>query len=103
MIRARQTTAGILSQLDEVQLAETGVLELERNAASCDSDGGVNDIIVRPSPLISKNYPLLESPLLAEGPPPAEPEPSSCKISFFCIFTLHFINNTLLHEFFNEN
>lgn len=76
LVRARQTTAAILSQLDQVQISDTGILELtEKNSSSdCDND---KDVSVRPSPLFSKNYPLLESPLLAEGPPPVEPEPCS--------------------------
>ncbi|VDN99336.1 unnamed protein product [Rodentolepis nana] len=76
LIRARQTTAGILSQLDQVQISDTGILELTENSSSsnCDND---DDAPVRPSPLFSKSYPLLESPLLAEGPPPVEPEPCS--------------------------
>ncbi|VUZ55185.1 unnamed protein product, partial [Hymenolepis diminuta] len=77
LVRARQTTAGILSQLDQVQISDTGILELKGKASTSDKDGDNNDLIVRPSPLFSKNYPLLESPLLAEGPPPVEPEPSS--------------------------
>ncbi|KAM7533108.1 hypothetical protein Aperf_G00000121762 [Anoplocephala perfoliata] len=72
LIRARQTTAGILSELDQVQVADTGILELVGKSSSSDE----KNVIIRPSPLASKNYTLLESPLLAEGPPPVEPEPN---------------------------
>ncbi|KAL5106751.1 Serine/threonine-protein phosphatase Pgam5 mitochondrial [Taenia crassiceps] len=73
MIRAQQTTAGILTELDQVHLSETGILEMmTKPPASTDQE-----VVIRCSPLTSRSYPLLESPLMAEGPPPIEPEPKS--------------------------
>ncbi|VDM34351.1 unnamed protein product [Hydatigera taeniaeformis] len=72
MIRAQQTAAGILSELDHVHLAETGILKvMDKSSALADQE-----IVIRCSPLSSKCCLLLESPLMAEGPPPIEPEPN---------------------------
>lgn len=76
VIRAQQTTAGILSELDQVHLAETGILEvMTKPPALAD-----HEVVVRCSPLASKSCSLLESPLMAEGPPPVEPEPNPRKL-----------------------
>lgn len=74
MIRARQTTAGVLSELDQVNISDTGILQITENPPITSPE---NDEGLCPSPLKCKSYPLLESALLAEGPPPVEPEPSS--------------------------
>ncbi|CDS43694.1 serine:threonine protein phosphatase PGAM5 [Echinococcus multilocularis] len=72
MIRARQTTAGILSELDQVHLSETGILEVATRPPTLTD----HEVVTQCSPLVSKSCPLLESSLMAEGPPPVEPEPS---------------------------
>uniref|UniRef100_A0A5K3FJN0 Serine/threonine-protein phosphatase PGAM5, mitochondrial n=1 Tax=Mesocestoides corti TaxID=53468 RepID=A0A5K3FJN0_MESCO len=78
MIRARQTTAGILSELDQMQLADTGILEITANPPL---PGPKDCVDLRKSPLKSMTLPLLESSLMAEGPPPTEPEPSPGNLS----------------------
>ncbi len=74
MIRARQTTAGILSELDQMQLKDTGILQITDSPLPPVPQ---HESELRNSPLKSKSYPLLESALMAEGPPPVEPEPNS--------------------------
>lgn len=84
MIRARQTTAGILSELDNMQLEETGILEVMEDRTPY-PETRENELDLAYSPLKSKSYPLLESVTMAEGPPPIDPEPqSSSFLRFSC-------------------
>ncbi|VDN15447.1 unnamed protein product [Dibothriocephalus latus] len=90
MIRARQTTAAILTELDQMNLAETGIDSLPARCPPrvLTDDCPLEDWALCPSPLQSRTLSLLESASMAEGPPPAEPEPQSRKLLFFVLLSL---------------
>nr|VZI08863.1 unnamed protein product [Spirometra erinaceieuropaei] len=79
MIRARQTTAAILAELDEMNLTETGIESLPARCPPrvLTADCPPEDLVLCPSPLQSRSLSLLESGSMAEGPPPVDPEPQS--------------------------
>ncbi|VDL86281.1 unnamed protein product [Schistocephalus solidus] len=79
MIRARQTTAAILAELDEMNIIETGIESLPARCPPrvLTADCPLEDWALCPSPLQSRTLSLLESASMAEGPPPVDPEPQS--------------------------